>query len=278
MTTTTTLAPAQAPTSRRHPGSDVWDKLWHHRPSKSQDEANLKSEAKGPRWAAILRRVEETFGRVQGLRTIELGSGRGDVSLLLARRGARVTLVDYSDKALSEARLRFERFQLEAKFIRADLLGDLEDLVGRYDVALSYGVVEHFKGPDRTRAVRAHRRVLGDPGLAVISVPNAACLPYRVWKMYLEKRGWWPYGLEIPYTRTELADRAARAGFTRVETRTFGFRQFVAQHVGEGVLHREVARPQRQSWLDNVMGMALVMFGWTGPIQAERSLDPGVQR
>jgi len=42
MTTTTTLAPAQAPTSRRHPGSDVWDKLWHHRPSKSQDEANLK--------------------------------------------------------------------------------------------------------------------------------------------------------------------------------------------------------------------------------------------
>ena len=208
-------------TPSRQRGPDVWGRLWEHQPSIAKDKAAVVTEAGSPRWHAINERITETFGCVEGLRTIELGCGRGDVSLLLAQRGARVTLLDYTDEALSQARLRFERHGLEARFVRADLLGDLEGLVGKFDVSISYGVVEHFRGEDRTRAIRAHRDVLTKPGLGVISVPNALCPTYRLWKLYLESRRWWPYGMEIPYGRSELTKRAGYAGFSRIRTQAF---------------------------------------------------------
>ena len=40
--------------------------------------------------------------------------------------------------------------------------------------------------------------------MIAISVPNAHCLPYRLNKWWLEPRGTWHWGLEIPYTRAEL--------------------------------------------------------------------------
>ncbi len=264
MTTSATLAVDTRVRSRvRREGPDVWDRLWRHRPPEVEDEAAIESEARSTRWGAILRRIEETFGRVDGLRTIELGSGRGDASILLARRGARVTLVDYSDRALSEARRRFERCGLQADFVRADLLGRLQGLVGGFDVSVSFGVAEHFKGADRRRAIEAHRRVVGDAGLAIISVPHAACPSYRVWKLCLETRGWWPYGMEIPYSRGEITRYARWAGFARVETRAFGFWQSVAQHACKGILGLRVGGGDRVCLLDNALGAALVMFGWT---------------
>ena len=56
----------------------------------------------------IDRYLNNAFGRIKGLNTIELGSGRGDLSVLLAERGANVTLLDASDAALEQARERFD--------------------------------------------------------------------------------------------------------------------------------------------------------------------------
>ena len=246
------VAPARAPD---------WDRLWRHCPGETQDDALIARERGSQRWASIHERLEEVFGSTRGLRTVELGSGRGDLSALLAEAGARVTLLDSSAAALSQARLRFARLGLPATYEQGDIFETHQAWRGSFDVALSSGVIEHFHGEQRTRIVRIHYDILEPGGLAIISVPNAWCIPYRVWKFYLELRRWWPYGLEIPYTRSELVQRARAAGFSRVEARCMGLWQSVSAHLMRGLLGLNVDWSRRSSFLDRTMGSTLLVFG-----------------
>lgn len=262
-----TARPSITATVRPSPdcaAAQVWDRLWRYTPSTAKDDVLLARERRSPRWSFIVDRLERTFGAIAGLNTVELGSGRGDLSVLLAQRGARVTLLDASDEALDQARRRFDRLGLSARFARADLLSTPDAWRGRFDVAVSSGVIEHFRNVDRTRALRAHWEVLREGGAAIVSVPNAWCPPYRLWKFYLQLRGWWPYGLELPYSRRELTRRARDVGFGRLEARCVGFWQSVGDHWGRSLLGRGPDWVDRPSLLDKTMGMSVLFFGRRG--------------
>ncbi len=247
------------------PGREVWERLWRHVPDDAHDDAALDRERTSRRWGAIDACLEQTFGGAAGLDVVELGSGRGDAAVLLARAGARVTLVDYCESALALAERRFERLGLTADFVLADMCGDLSELAAKFDVAVSYGVIEHFRGPLRTRVIAAHRAVLQPRGLAIISVPHAWCPSYRLWKVVLELRGWWPYGMEIPYTHRELRRRALHAGFARVRTTAFDFRWSIQEHVMKGLLRRRrTLICDGASALDTLCGATLLAFAWAG--------------
>jgi len=242
----------------------VWDHLWDHTPSIAKDDWLIERESSSPRWALITRRLLSCFGTIRGLRTIELGSGRGDLSVLLARGGAEVTLLDVCDKALVQARQRFDRLGLPAKFVQGDF-HDPDALSSEaFDVSLSSGVIEHFERDDRTHAVAAHLTVLRAGGLAVVSVPNARCVPYRLWKLYLEARDCWPYGVEIPYTRGELIRRAGEAGAEQREVVGVGFWQSVGDHWMRGVFKKSADWVTEQSALDSAFGMSLILFARKG--------------
>ena len=254
--------PLDAERSPKQQAAPVWDRLWRYRPSDAKDDALLERERRGPRWALMVDRLEATFGAIEGLQTVELGSGRGDLSVLLAQRGARVTLLDASRAALEQAEHRFDRLGLTARFEQGDMFTTAEAWRDRFDVALSSGVIEHFKGDDRTSAITAHRRVIRPGGLTVISVPHAWCVPYRVWKLCLDLRRCYPYGMEIPYTRREIVSRARRAGFERTETHGLAFRQSVSDHWYKTLLGRRAVWADEPSCWDDLMGLVLLMFGW----------------
>ncbi len=240
----------------------VWDRVWDNQPSEAKDDSLIDRERRNPRWAMIVARLEEAFGKLEGLRTIELGSGRGDLSVLLAQRGADVTLFDASAKALEQARSRFDRLGLSARFEEGDFLTGLEPVTGRFDLSLSSGVIEHFKHDERTDVIGAHFDVLRPGGMSVISVPHARCVPYRIWKAYLELRGWWPYGMELPYSARELSRRMTQAGFSRPEMRAMGFWQSVGDHWGKRLLGRKPDWVERTSCVDRLMGMSLIGIGF----------------
>ena len=271
---TTAIGVDSAPPPRTATGSVVWERQWLHVHSDEKDDRLLAREEQGHRWAAIVERLERAFGRVEGLRTIELGSGRGDLSALLAKSGADPLLLDASEAALKQARHRFERLGRSAVFCQGDMLAPEPALRNTFDVALSSGVIEHFKGAERPRVVRAHLDVLRPGGMVIISVPNARCVPYRIWKKYLELRGWWPYGMEIPYTKRELRRRAAAAGFESVEPLCVGFWQSVSAHWGRGLLRRDVDWSHRRSRLDSTMGFTLLLFGRRPAEGGERGSSP----
>lgn len=258
--TATPTAPPQ-PSSPWHADTrSTWDRVWTYCPSEQRDNALLARERRSTRWAMVVRAIEAVRGSLGGVQTIELGSGRGDLSALLAQRGAQVTLLDASSSALIQASRRFHRLGLGARYERADLLGSLAAYRSRFDVALSSGVIEHFRGADRIRVVRAHYEVLRPGGLAVISVPNAWCAPYRLWKAYLERRGWWPYGMEIPYTRRELGRIARHVGLEIVGLACYGFWHSVGSQVCRTFLRWSPDWHARRSALDDSMGLVLMLF------------------
>lgn len=257
-----TTLPSPTPLSTHAVGASVWQRVWQHVPSDEKDDANLRREMRNPRWTAIVHQLEATFGSIEGLRTVELGCGRADLSVLLARRGADVTLLDYSTQALELARRRFDRLGLTASYAQANMLDGLANQREAYDVSLSIGVIEHFKGFERTRTLRAHHDVLRPGGMTLISVPNSWCGPYRAWKAYLELRGRWPYGMEIPYTRRELLERSRRAGFNRLCVEGMGLWQAISDQWGRSVFGVGPDWVEKTSRMDSAIGATLLMFGW----------------
>lgn len=242
-------------------GNEVWDRVWQAPHSEKKDDTLLANERRNPRWLMIVERLTSTFGSLKGLRTIELGSGRGDLSTLLAQQGAQVTLLDASEKALGQARHRFSRLELSAEFRKGDIFAESDTSQGRYDVTLSSGVIEHFKGQERSAVIAAHHRLLRPGGIAIISVPHAWCLPYRVWKKYLELRGCWPYGFELPYSRRELIQRSRDAGLVSIETKCLGFWHSISAHWLRNLAGYQVDWSERKSIFDASMGLTLLMMG-----------------
>ncbi len=150
--------------------------------------------------------ILDKFKNFNKLKIIEIGSGIGTNSVLMAKRGADITVLDYSEKALLRSNEFFRRNGLNVEFIYEDALKLPKSLYGQFDISMSFGLAEHFKGKQRLLIVRSHFDVLKNGGIAFISVPNALNIPYRLYKFVTEILGIWPYGEEYPYTRKEFID------------------------------------------------------------------------
>jgi SAM-dependent methyltransferase len=186
-----------------------WEAQWRSEPL---DPGAPAAEEKTPRWAAQERLVRERFGGFDGLRVIELGSGRGLNGLLYARRGAEVTLLDDSSLPLEQAAELFGAAGLAFEALQTDVF-DLPDAqLGTFDVAMSFGLCEHFLGERRRRVVAAHLELVRSGGLALVGVPNRHAPVYRLWMATLKRRGTWPLGTEEPFSASELSALARAAG------------------------------------------------------------------
>lgn len=196
---------------------ELWDDIWRSGTTADEHRANLAREELSVRWQRIEERVLARFGGFEDLRVIEIGAGAGTNAAAMAKGGAAVTLLDYSKLALARARELFEANGLEADFVEANALELPDEIRGRFDVAMSFGLNEHFTGAERDGIFQAHLDALRDGGIAIISVPNARNAPYRASKWLAERTGRWKLGVEVPFTRAELESICERLDVTDPE-------------------------------------------------------------
>jgi SAM-dependent methyltransferase len=78
-----------------------------------------------------------------GGRLLDVGCGAGVFTALLAHHGYTVTGIDDDDVIVTEAREMVRYFRSAASIERASAF-DLQPFHGRFDLAFSLGVVEHF--------------------------------------------------------------------------------------------------------------------------------------
>ncbi len=196
--------------------AEQWGRLWSGAPKRLKE---LRFSVDKAEKSFIWSSVSEALGQQDhsSLSTVELGAGSGTISAVFARQGARVTVLDYSQEALDTSTALFGELGLAQESMLADALRLPESLVGQFDVAMSFGLAEHFEGDDRARIVKAHFDLLRPGGLAVISVPNRNCWPYRMWKARREALGKWQFGLEMPFSRDEIAQICHDCGVTDFE-------------------------------------------------------------
>ena len=196
---------------------ELWDGLWKET-SEEEDRYNLKKEENSIRWQRIEIEILKNFKSFKNLRVIEVGAGGGTNALLFGKRGAKITILDYSKNAIKRSKEFFKRNKCSAKFILADALKIPKKLNGKYDVAISFGLAEHFRGQDRINIIKSHLDLINRQGLILISVPNKRNPPYRIQKKILEVSGKWKVGEEYPFSRKEFKHIASKLAIKR-----FGF-------------------------------------------------------
>ena len=122
----------------------------------------------------------------------------------MAKKGAKVTILDYSEKALKRSKNFFERNNLSAEFIKEDALELPNNLLSKYDISMSFGLSEHFKNNNRLLINKAHFDLLKKGGISFIAVPHKFNIPYRIYKFLAEITKNWKVGEEYPYSRKEF--------------------------------------------------------------------------
>jgi ubiquinone/menaquinone biosynthesis C-methylase UbiE/tetratricopeptide (TPR) repeat protein len=176
---------------------DIWDNVWKN--GKYSDWDNSSQ--------LIYETLIEEIGDIDGKKILEAGSGTGRISLRLAKDGADVTLVDFSEIAIEQAKERFESEGIFGSFYVADIMNMKDIPDSSFDVIWNAGVLEHFDYEQQIVVLQEMKRVLKPDGLLITINPNAKCLPYQVGKWFLEKTNRWPYGQELPiFTLSPLAE------------------------------------------------------------------------
>lgn len=149
---------------------------------------------------------------------LELGSGTGELSAILAMYGRKTMLLDYSRRTLEFSRQLFEQLSLPAEFLEGDVTRGLQLADGSIDWVFSSGLLEHFSDEQIVAILRESARVSVKGVLAM--VPNANALFYRIGKCARETAGTWPYGFEEP--RFSLREQFAAAGLVNVAEESVG--------------------------------------------------------
>lgn len=129
----------------------------------------------------MLRLLDEELPSLAGVELLEVGSGTGRLSTHFAAAGARVTGIDFADKAVAIARAAVRDGNPE---YRVESVFDLAE-ESRYDVVVTWGSLV-FACRDRSQVRRALERMriaLRPGGLMVLMEPMHTGVLSRVLRM-----------------------------------------------------------------------------------------------
>ena len=136
-----------------------------------------------------VRGVQELLGSAPGARVLDLACGWGRHAVELARRGYRVTGLDWSPVLLERARRSARRAGVEVDWVQ----GDVRELpwTGEFDAALSlFSSLGYFlSDAEDLRALRAARAALKPGGVFLLETMHRD----QVVREYAE-RDWWRTG------------------------------------------------------------------------------------
>jgi SAM-dependent methyltransferase len=152
-------------------------------------------------WRALRRLPLLALADRPSGRLLDVGSGRGDLGLILGERGWEVTGLEPSPDACAEARSRGVRSECGTLTTEAGRVG------GDFDAAVFQHSLEHVAEPADDLGVA--RQLVRPGGLVIVSVPNFASIQARLFGT-----DW--FHLDLPRHRTHFTPR----GLTRLLTRS----------------------------------------------------------
>jgi SAM-dependent methyltransferase len=160
----------------------------------------------------------ERLGLPVDVKIVEAGCGYGKFSLVMGLAGARVTLMDFNPSAVEAAREAHHSLGLSSTAIQGDILDPPAELQGKFDVACSFGTLEHFSGEHRLKALQANARLVRPGGVLFFVVPNRHGVFYRLAIGLRQRLGLLPEDFyEEPFSRKELSRLAAASGIELLE-------------------------------------------------------------
>ena len=162
-----------------------------------------RSNSKIPAWdylsQVILSVLESEICSFQNKNILEAGSGTGRISLRLAKKGAKVYLMDNELEAITFSGRVFDKAKMPAFFTLASIL-DMPYASNSFDIVWNAGVIEHFTGDVQKTSVKEMLRVCKKEGLVVTLNPYAKSLLHSIGKFIIERIADYPFADEVPVT------------------------------------------------------------------------------
>jgi len=152
--------------------------------------------------------LARALGKVRDLQVLDAGCGEGLYSRWLARRGARVTGVDFSQGLIDLAREEEARRPLGIRYRVADLTRPGGIGRGAFDVVLACQVIVGLA--DHVTALREMRRSLR-PGGRVLLVLNHPCFLVPQDDDYFNERPFWWTFFKGQVSKTALFHRTLQS-------------------------------------------------------------------
>lgn len=135
-------------------GFTPWEEAADHRPAVEHINALFDREE---------QQRQPPYGRA-----LDLGSGRGHWSIVLAKRGWEVTGVELVDKAVNAARNKAIKEQVEVNFVRGDITTLQESDIGNgFNFIWDFGTIHGLTAEGRSAVGRQ---------ISVLAAPDATAL------------------------------------------------------------------------------------------------------
>lgn len=153
-------------------GEKYWSTVWENTPL--QPPMNTESKSVNDYGDSILFSLfRRTFSGMNttNLNLLEIGCGNSVILPIFAKKfGFSISGLDYSELGCKQSRMILERENIEGEIILGDAFNPSKDLIGRFDVVCSFGVVEHFE--DTAGTIAAFAKFLKPGGILITSIPN----------------------------------------------------------------------------------------------------------
>ena len=189
-----------------------WDKYWKsndHQPVVMHEELLQQ----------IIKHYSLTGGSIINKKVLEVGAGMGGDSIFLAKKGAEVTVLDFSPDALELVKKNAEKNKVTLKLIEADAL-HIPFKEETFDVIFHQGFLEHFKNPKDY--LLEQKRILKTGGYLIVDVPQKFTT-YTIKKHLAMKKGKWFAGWETEYSPIGLEKIIKACGFKVIDMYGWGY-------------------------------------------------------
>ena len=242
---------------------EYWDENWR------VAGEGMKSKKNGNFfWQRLDSAFESVFSIIEtkGLNLIEIGAGASEwLPKFNKKYHFNVSGLDYSEQGCERARSNLESAGIEGDIYLGDMFNPPNNLLGKFDVACSFGLVEHFS--DTAVAVRACANFASPKGVVLTLIPNMTGLNgffYRV----LNRR---VFDTHVPLNLEQLVQAHVDAGLKPyVSCYLMGLPGVIDINRYEPVLLRRWVRKiahyiSRLIWWFEARGFGVPENKWTSP-------------
>lgn len=243
-----------------------WDRHWD-RQREDFRQHGVPLETRDAWWKNLYDEMadhyEHALDGVAGKRICELGAGSGFASLLLAKRGATITLVDFSPNSHAYAKELASYYSVPRERVAFQLQDMLSAAVptDRADVVWNCGVIEHYAWPDAVRMVRTMAAHAKPGGTVMVTLPNLLS-PELIYRMCAEGKG-----TEIFFSHRMLRRLMEEAGLQNVRVAPINY------WVPSFLPHAWANRMRRSSFGRRLAGLCW-LFNGIGTVPNDSSAHP----
>lgn len=156
---------------------------------------------------------------VKGKKVLEVGAGMGGDSIFLAKKGANVTVLDFTNEALTSIRSNATKERVRIETVQADARS-MPFKTNTFDIVFHQGLLEHFKNP--REILDEQIRVLKPGGFLLVDVPQRFTT-YTIKKHIRMFMGKWFAGWEREFSIGELEKLTRQSGLKLVRSYGWGY-------------------------------------------------------